>query len=217
MNHHTITANLLVAFIAFFAASFVLVVVAKAFSSATYPTTSSDDLWTEIDRDSDSYVLYEWLKEDGYIDSSVDFDEFDYIFVLTQQLCSQTRHVRPSIALAVIAIESRFDVNAKNGTARGLMQMIPAYHSNRMQKFTNELVNLDHFYDPRLNIATGLDYLDYILDETDNDVIYALMWYNEGPTIASKRYLDDRIWSWYALNVIGVSKKIDIFCGEEVL
>lgn len=192
-------------------------IFAKAYTDSTYKPLGSDDLWN-VDRSKDeSFYLYNYLSEEGLIADGVSYGDFDYICVLTEQLCTMTDHVTPDVALAMIAIESNFDTNAKTGSARGLMQLIPIYHSTRMNQFVESThqIDLDDFFVPRLNIMTGLDYLDYILEETKDDLPYALMWYNQGPVSASKDYLDNLRVSSYAKRVIGLAKDIKTFLREE--
>lgn len=193
-------------------------IFAKAYDDSFYKKPDVYDLWTVNRQQSDSFALYSYLQEDGLIATGVSFGEFDYICVLTQQLCSMTKNVHPDLALAMIAVESNFDTNAKTGSARGLMQIIPIYHTKRMENYVEagHQVDLDDFFDPRLNIMTGLDYMDYLLDETDGDTIYALMWYNQGATSASKDYLDNLRVSAYAKKVMGLIKDIETFLREEV-
>lgn len=212
MNHQTITANLIAIIFSIFLFLPILEVCALGFESTTYYRSSSANQWTVLDtiEGHDSFYLYELLKLDGYVAESVSFGEFDYICVLTQQLCTMTKEVTPNLALAVIAVESNFDTSLVNSSARGLMQLIPLYHSKRMSAFVEKdhLIDLDDFHNPRLNIATGLDYLDYILKETNRDTTYALMWYNQGPTSASKDYIDQRKISTYARKVLELAEEI---------
>lgn len=212
MNHQTITTNLITIVLTIFLLFPILEICALAFENGTYYCSNASGQWTILDtiEGNDSFYLYELLKLDGYVAESVSFGDFDYICVLTQQLCTMTKEVSPEFALAVIAVESNFDTNLINGSARGLMQLIPLYHSKRMSAFVEKdhLIDLDDFYNPRLNIATGLDYLDYILGETNRDTTYALMWYNQGPTSASKDYIDYRHISTYARKVLELAETI---------
>lgn len=181
-----------------------------AFAVDSTYSQSSDDLWTLVDQLRGTRGLYNYFHDVGYVADDLSYDNFDYICVLTQQLCTMTKNVKPDLALSVIAVESGFNAGAKNGSARGLMQLIPLYHSSRMSNFVEDghQIDLDDFFDPRLNIATGLDYLDYILSETDGDIPYALMWYNQGPTSASVDYLDNLYISSYAKNVMLLAENI---------
>lgn len=191
---------------------------AKAFEDSAYKKPDSYDLWSVGADQNNSFFLYEYLSSEGMIANGVTFGEFDYISVLTQQLCTMTKNVKPEVALAMIAVESNFDKECKTGRARGLMQLIPIYQSNRMEQFveTGHQIDLDDFFDPRLNIMTGLDYMDYLLDETGGDLDYALMWYNQGPVSASKDYLDKLHISSYAKKVGELSRHIKTFLREEV-
>lgn len=188
-------------------------IFAKAFEDFAYKKPDADDLWNVSMEKTNSFFLYEYLSDEGMIANSVTFGDFDYICVLTQQLCTMTKNVDPEVALAMIAVESNFDKDCKTGRARGLMQLVPLYQSNRMEQFVEKdhQIDLDDFFNPRLNIMTGLDYMDYLLDETGGDIDYALMWYNQGPISASKDYLDKLHISSYAKKVTNLSTHIKTF------
>lgn len=80
--------------------------------------------------------------------------------------------VSPALVLAVISVESagRSDAVSTAG-ARGLMQLMPP---------TAARFGVEDAFDPRDNIKGGTAYLDWLLDEFDNKVIYALAGYNAG-------------------------------------
>lgn len=180
-----------------------------------YP--SSDDLWSVDTEFVYSHDLYEFLLKRGAIKSSVTFDEFDYIFVLTNQICGLYLRVDTPLALAMISCESGFDRNCESSAgAKGLMQLLTIIHSKRMSQFVenDHEISLEDFFDPRLNVATGVDYMNYILSETKGDLHYALMWYNQGPIPASKDYLDNHVVSGYAKAVSSLANDIRTFMEE---
>ena len=80
--------------------------------------------------------------------------------------------VSPALVLAVITIESagRADAVSRAG-AQGLMQLIPA---------TAERFGVSDPFDPAQNIAGGVRYLDWLLNEFDRDIVLALAGYNAG-------------------------------------
>ena len=80
--------------------------------------------------------------------------------------------VSPALVLAVIGIESagRSDAVSSAG-AVGLMQLIPA---------TAERFGVSDSTDPVQNIKGGVAYLDWLLDEFDNDPVMVLAAYNAG-------------------------------------
>jgi len=80
--------------------------------------------------------------------------------------------VSPALVLAVIGIESagRADAVSSAG-AVGLMQLIPA---------TAERFGVSDSTDPVQNIKGGVAYLDWLLDEFDNDPVMVLAAYNAG-------------------------------------
>jgi hypothetical protein len=80
--------------------------------------------------------------------------------------------VSPALVLAVIGIESagRSDAVSHAG-AVGLMQLIPA---------TAERFGVSDSTDPVQNIKGGVAYLDWLLEEFDNDPLMVLAAYNAG-------------------------------------
>lgn len=189
---------------------FFLYTFSKAYESSVSRVPDIYDLWVVDNERDNSFLVYRYLVNEGLVSDSVDFDEFDYISVLAQQLSGMSKNVKPELVLAMIAVESNFDIYNRTGRAYGLMQLIPLYHSWRMEQYveTGHQIDLDDFFNPRLNIMTGIDHIDYILDETGGDVEYALMWYNQGPESASKAYLDNLYVSSYAKKVLSLSTEI---------
>ena len=80
--------------------------------------------------------------------------------------------VSPALVLAVISVESagRSDAVSSAG-AQGLMQLMPP---------TADRFGVTDAFDPRDNIKGGTAYLDWLLNEFDNGVIFALAGYNAG-------------------------------------
>ncbi len=81
-------------------------------------------------------------------------------------------NVSPALILAVISVESagRSDAVSSAG-AQGLMQLMPP---------TADRFGVSDAFDPRDNIKGGTAYLDWLLNEFDNGVIFALAGYNAG-------------------------------------
>ena len=71
----------------------------------------------------------------------------------------------PLLIIAVIAIESRFNPIAESvAGAKGLMQIIPKYHSDKLEEFGGEKA----VYDPAANIQVGAQILKEYLRLTGN-------------------------------------------------
>lgn len=80
--------------------------------------------------------------------------------------------VSPALVLAVMAVESRGDLQAESSAgAQGLMQLIPA---------TATRFGVSDSFDPSQNIAGGVAYLDWLMEEFDHDPILTLAGYNAG-------------------------------------
>jgi hypothetical protein len=81
-------------------------------------------------------------------------------------------NVSPALVLAVIGIESAGKSDAvSHAGAVGLMQLIPA---------TAERFGVKDSTDPVQNIKGGVAYLDWLLNEFDNDPVMVLAAYNAG-------------------------------------
>lgn len=198
----------------------------KAFDT-TRPIPRAVDLWNvSLDELSINHVC-RYLVENGWVSENVDEETFHYEVTMIMQLSDQFDNVTPGFALALAANESRFrpDALSQRG-ARGLFQMLPSYHSDRLIQYMeeDEPYSDDCFYDPLLNIMAGMDYLNYILGKVDGLRVLgevdglrtaAVMWYNEGPTRGMSRF-EQGIVSPYAKKVCALSEEIDnILCRYE--
>lgn len=207
MNNHLTTYCVAIALLVIWMSPWFLT-IAHATEEVTEP--SSNDLWNCLSEFQESNDLYDMLVSEGWIDKGVTFSEFDYILVMADQICTMNPNVRLELVLAIIAVESRFDGECEYHNAKGLMQLTPVIVESRMPYFVEEghlIVDADVF-DIRLNLATGIDYINYILGETKGDEVYALMWYNQGPTSASRDYLDDLYISEYASDIVTLADRI---------
>ncbi len=90
----------------------------------------------------------------------------------------------PLLVLAVIGVESSFDPAAESGAgAKGLMQIVPAWHRARLDEYGGE----ERLLDPLVNIAVGTRILnDYIARSTSLEA--ALQAYNGASRDPSARY-----------------------------
>ncbi|MEM8823798.1 MAG: lytic transglycosylase domain-containing protein, partial [Pseudomonadota bacterium] len=87
--------------------------------------------------------------------------------------------VSPALVLALISVESSGRIAAvSNKGATGLMQLIPA---------TAARFGARDMRDPSQNIAAGVAYLDWLMEEFGNDPVLALAGYNAGEG-AVRRY-----------------------------
>lgn len=106
--------------------------------------------------------------------------------------------IRPELLEAICWRESRFNMNASNGSCKGLMQVSTQWHSERMRRlgFT-DIINV------QANIMTAADYLHEIL-EGQPDVYRALMVYNGDSSSEISRY---------AKEIVAVSMALEIVNG----
>ena len=175
---------------------------------------SGSELWNNLSEFRQSSNLYDMLVDEGWIHKDTTFKDFDYILVMVDQLCTMNQNVRPKLVLAMIAIESRFNPYDEYHGAMGLMQITKA-HKIRLENFVeaDHIVTTDDFYDIRLNLATGIDYMEEILKEVDGNEEYALMYYNQGPISAARTY-SKGIVSNYAKSILNLADYIKPYLDD---
>jgi soluble lytic murein transglycosylase-like protein len=90
----------------------------------------------------------------------------------------------PLLIIAVIAVESGFNPIAESvAGAKGLMQVIPRYHGDKLQEFGGA----DVIYDPQINILVGSQILKEYFGRTGN-MTTALQMYNGALQDEQERY-----------------------------
>lgn len=91
--------------------------------------------------------------------------EVAYDLVRVAHRAGHERQLDPLLIIAVIAVESRFNPIAESvAGAKGLMQIIPKYHSDKLEEFGGEKA----VYDPAANIQVGAQILKEYLRLTGN-------------------------------------------------
>lgn len=211
---HTITKILIVLSILFFW-FLVIDLLCVGTAEAEY---DSNTLYIDHNTRSSDGVYYDsihevatYLRENGWVSELVDDDQLEYELLLIEQLSSTTDHIPASLAIAQVAQESRFNPNAENNGAIGLMQILPNYHQQTLNDICEE-PTFDKWYEPRYNIAVGLSYMDELMgnDYACGDKTYALMMYNQGPASGTRTYLAKGIVSDYAKAILGLKQYLDI-------
>lgn len=157
-----------------------------------------------------------YLLDNGLLKSNLDVEEFEQYFVMVKQYCNEDTHVYPALVLAVIAVESNFDTNAYSSAgARGLMQLMPMWHTSSLSQFKGSPATRDDFFTPEWNIGAGIAYLSEAIEASctyasvDDPIGFALMWYNQGPTSASRTYLSNgKQLSSYARQVLSIADSL---------
>lgn len=92
--------------------------------------------------------------------------------------------VDPLLVLAVIGVESSFNPGAQSGAgAKGLMQIIPAYHRTRLDEYGGE----DEVFDPLTNIAVGTRILNEYIERAGS-LEAGLQFYNGAASDPATRY-----------------------------
>lgn len=99
-------------------------------------------------------------------------------------LAGQRVGIDPLLVLAVIAVESRFNPIAESlAGAKGLMQVVPEYHEDKLQEHGGSSAVLD----PITNISVGARILDQYIRHTGS-LEAGLQRYNGAQSDASNQY-----------------------------
>lgn len=105
-------------------------------------------------------VLSEFVAKRYRVSQDVSFD----LVSLAHQEGNRFQ-LDPLLIIAVIAIESRFNPIAESGAgAKGLMQIIPKYHTDKLEEFGGEQA----VFDPATNIQVGSRILREYIRRTGN-------------------------------------------------
>jgi soluble lytic murein transglycosylase-like protein len=92
----------------------------------------------------------------------------------------------PYFVLAVILQESRFNAGiSSSAKAHGLMQIIPPTAKVLAQKLKLSEFEIEHLYEPAINIKMGTFYLSEII-KTQMHPVFMLSEYNAGPVATSR-------------------------------
>lgn len=111
----------------------------------------------EVDR---YRVIAEFLAKRYRVSQDVTLD-----FVSIAHSAGRQLGLDPLLIIAVIAVESRFNPIAESvAGAKGLMQVIPKYHADKLQDFGGEKA----IFDPEANIVVGARILKEYLGRTGN-------------------------------------------------
>ena len=97
----------------------------------------------------------------------------------------------PAFIYALVAAESNFDPLARNGSARGLLQLKPA----AWRAVSNEPY-ATRVWDWRANLAAGIDYLAYLRSDlrrrADFSLPLLLAAFHDGPDYVAEQHYDLR-------------------------
>ena len=111
------------------------------------------------------------VTEAEFYDIPIDIDLLNHI----QGLCADYE-IPVELALAVIETESSYEADAVSPVgAKGLMQIIPEFHEDRMNR-----LNCTDLFDPKQNVTVGMDFLSELIEKYDGNLHKALTAYNNG-------------------------------------
>ena len=102
--------------------------------------------------------------------------------VYTYCLCREYE-IDYNVILAIIEAESGYKWNAESGSAYGYMQIVPEYHTERM-----ELLHVADITDPYGNIRVGIDYFAELVWKYEWSYTKALTAYKNGEYGAETEY-----------------------------
>ena len=108
----------------------------------------------------------------------------------------------PEVIQATCFKESSFNPDAENGNCVGIMQVNPAWHTDRMKR-----LGVTDLYDTKSNMLVGVDYLHELIVEHE-DVSVALMEYN-GDSRVSGLLAGNGDVSEYADEVLRISAELE--------
>lgn len=138
--------------------------------------------------------------EATFYELPIDTDLLNHI----QGLCAD--YVIPvELVLAMIEVESTYKADAvSKAGAKGLMQVIPEQHEDRMIK-----LNCPDLFNPYQNVTVGMNYLAELIDKYDGNIHKALTAYHHGPTGAKDKFFGQGTYQTeYSLKVLKTAEKI---------
>ena len=140
------------------------------------------------------------VTEAEFYDIPIDIDLLNHI----QGLCADYE-IPVELALAVIETESSYEADAVSPVgAKGLMQIIPEYHEDRMNR-----LNCIDLFDPYQNVTVGMDFLSELIEKYDGNLHKALTAYNYGQKGANDKFFGQGTYqSAYSLTVLETTEKI---------
>jgi hypothetical protein len=109
----------------------------------------------------------------------------------------EKHNIAPTIIIAMIERESRYDPNAigDNGKSFGLMQIQPIWFEKEMAE-----LGITDLLDPFQNVTLGIRIMSDLKDK-DTDLYWVLMAYNGGMSYANKA-MENEFYSDYAQYVV---------------
>lgn len=134
-------------------------------------------------------------------DVPIDLELLDHISGL-----SADYEIPVEIILAVIEKESSFNEKAVSAVgAKGLMQIIPEYHKDRMKR-----LGCNDLFDPKQNVTVGVDFLAELIKKNGGNLHKALTAYNYGQNGANDKFFSKgKESSSYSESVIETAANIE--------
>lgn len=133
-------------------------------------------------------------------DVPIDIELLDHISGL-----SADYEIPVELVLAVIEKESSFNEEAVSAVgAKGLMQILPEYHQDRMKR-----LGCKNLFNPKQNVTVGVDFLAELIEKNGGNLNKALTAYNFGQNGANKLFFSKgKESSSYSRSVLETAEKI---------
>ena len=130
-----------------------------------------------------------------YAESRETYIKEEYVAYATE--IGEQYNIAPELIIAMIEAESsgKWNIISESG-AVGLMQVIPDYHRDRMER-----LGVTDVFNPYNNILVGVDYLSELAEKYD-DLPTVLMSYNEGEYGTAIERAERLEWSDYAKKIM---------------
>ena len=111
-----------------------------------------------------------------YIQETFRINRNKAVAIITEAVYNGSKHdLQPELILAIIAVESSYQEKAvSRAGARGLMQIMPEAHPNKVK----EIGGIRALFDPKKNISTGVKILNEYLVRSQGNISKALLRYN---------------------------------------
>ena len=146
---------------------------------------------TKAEPTQEGEVKVEYIEEVKLYDVPLSEELQKHIFAECEK-----HNISPSVVIAIIERESRYDANAigDDGKSFGLMQIQKHFHLERMER-----LGCDDLLDQFQNVTVGIDYIAELKEENE-DLYWVLMSYNGGRAYSTERMATGN-YSDYAIEV----------------
>jgi soluble lytic murein transglycosylase len=148
--------------------------------------------WFELKKDKKSHSMVlardeiEKMEVKPYLKSAAYQLTYPRYWVSEINTAGNKLGIDPYLIISVIREESYFNENSKSATgATGLMQLMPQTANYIISKYPQNINSFANLDNPRVNLFIGCNYLKYLKDKFNNDVL-VIAAYNGGEGSVTK-------------------------------